>query len=115
MAALQTRNGVHRLLFQYNGKQHTYTVGEVPDDEALRWKSRTEQLLMRIKQGMLEVPRGVNISDFILHDGKPPGTRPRNSASAIATFTPRCSRQRSIMYLADGAMDDPHPEFKRWL
>jgi integrase len=71
MAALQLRSGVYRLLFQYNGKQHTYTVGKVPLAEARQWKGRTDNLLMRIRQGMLEVPRGVSISEFILHDGKP--------------------------------------------
>ena len=43
MAALQLRNGVYRLLFQYNGKQETYTVGEVPDDEAFRNQARQGQ------------------------------------------------------------------------
>jgi len=72
MAALQFRNGVYRLLFQYHGKQHTYTVGKVSVAEARQWKARTENLLMRIRQRMLAVPRGVSISDFILHDGNPP-------------------------------------------
>lgn len=72
MAALQLRGGVYRLLFQYNGKQHTYTVGDVPVAEARHWKARTEQLLMRVKQGVLDVPRGVSIADFIRYDGKPP-------------------------------------------
>jgi integrase len=72
VASLQCRNGVYRLLFQYNGRQANYTVGPVPLTEARQWKSRTENLLMRVKQNMLEVPRGVTIADFILHDGKPP-------------------------------------------
>jgi integrase len=72
VASLQFRNGVYRLLFQYNGRQATYTVGSVPLTEARQWKSRTENLLMRVEQRMLEVPRGVAIADFIRCDGKPP-------------------------------------------
>ena len=72
MAFLQFRNGVYRLLFQYNGRQATYTVGPVPLSEARQWKSRTENLLMRVGQRMLEVPRGVAIADFIRYDGKAP-------------------------------------------
>jgi hypothetical protein len=72
MAALQFRNGVYRLLFQYEGKQHTFSIGKIPLDEAKQWKARAENLIMRIRQGMLDVPRGVSIADFILHDGKPP-------------------------------------------
>jgi integrase len=72
VASLQFRNGAYRLLFQYNGRQATYTVGSVPLTEARQWKSRTENLLMRVEQRMLEVPRGVAITDFIRCDGKPP-------------------------------------------
>jgi integrase len=72
MASLQFRNGVYRLLFRYNNRQATYTVGPVPLTEARQWKSRTENLLMRVGQGMMEVPRGVSIADFIRYDGRPP-------------------------------------------
>jgi hypothetical protein len=72
MAALQHRNGTWRLLFQYNHKQHSVTVGEVSDTEARQWKAKAEHLLMRLNQNMIEMPRGVSIADFILHDGKPP-------------------------------------------
>jgi len=63
MAALQLRNGVYRLFFQYHGKQQTFTVGEVSADEAHHWKSRAEQLIMRVKEEVLTVPCGVSISD----------------------------------------------------
>jgi integrase len=72
MATIQTRNGSHRLLFQYSGRQHALTIGKVPEAEARQWKSRVEALLMRVKQNLLEVPRGCPITDFLLHDGKPP-------------------------------------------
>lgn len=76
MASLQKKGDAWYCQFLYgvNGskKRYTITVGEVPDTEALQWKSRTENLLMRLRQGLLEVPRGVGIADFILHDGKPP-------------------------------------------
>jgi|SRR5579872_4708011 len=72
MATLQPRNGSFRLLFQYEGKQQTFTIGPVPLAEARQWKAKAEHLLMRIKQRMLEVPIGCTINDFILHEGKPP-------------------------------------------
>lgn len=71
MAALQFRSGSYRLLFQYLGKQYSCTLGDIAEAEAFQWKARSEQLLMRIKQGLLTVPRGVSITDFILFDGKP--------------------------------------------
>jgi integrase len=72
MATLQSRNGSHRLLFQYEGKQQAFTIGAVSLTEARQWKSRVEALLLRIRQRLLEVPEACSINDFILHDGKPP-------------------------------------------
>lgn len=72
MASLQRKGDAWYCQFLYLGKRYTFTVGDVPNAEAFQWKARCEQLLMRIKQGLLDVPRGVSISDFILFDGKPP-------------------------------------------
>ena len=59
MASLQFRNGVYRLLFWHNDKQHTLSIGDVSLTEARQWKFRTENLLMRVKQRLLEVPASV--------------------------------------------------------
>ena len=72
MAALQRRSGSYPLLFQYDGKQQALTIGDVTLVEARQWKGKAEHLLMRLKQRLLEVPLGCTITDFILHDGKPP-------------------------------------------
>ncbi len=72
MASLQRKGDAWYCQFLYLGKRHTFTIGGVPESEALQWKARCEHLLMRIKQGLLEVPPGVAIADFILFDGKPP-------------------------------------------
>jgi hypothetical protein len=69
--------------FPFEGKQQTLTVGEVTLIEARQWKAKAENLLMRVRQRMLEVPAGCTIKDFILHEGKPPAlpylTKARNS------------------------------------
>jgi site-specific recombinase XerD len=72
MATLQTRNGSHRILFQYEGQQQTLPVGRVSNTEAIQWKAKVEHLLMRLKQRMVEVPPGCTINEFMMHDGKPP-------------------------------------------
>lgn len=72
MASVRERNGSWRLIFQHNLKQHAVTIGKVSETEAHQWKARTENLLMRVRQNLLEIPRGVSVTDFILHDGKPP-------------------------------------------
>jgi integrase len=72
MATIQTRNGSHRLLFQYAGKQFTFTIGKIEETEALQWKAKAEHILMRLDQRLIELPDGVPIADFVKHDGKPP-------------------------------------------
>ncbi|HEX4412403.1 MAG TPA: hypothetical protein VH107_02170, partial [Lacipirellulaceae bacterium] len=72
MAALQLRGDSYRLIFQYLGQQQSRTLGDISQTEAVQCKTRCEQLLMRVRQGLLEVPPGVAIADFILCDGKPP-------------------------------------------
>ena len=72
MASLQKKGDAWYCQFKYGGKRHTITIGEVSDTEARQWKSRTEAVLMRLSQNLLQIPRGVSIADFILHDGKPP-------------------------------------------
>ena len=64
MATVQLRGNSHRLIFQYLGQQHSCTLGNVSEIEAFQCKTRCEQLLMRVKQGLLEVPPGVAIADF---------------------------------------------------
>ncbi len=71
MATLQLRSDSYRLIFQYLGQQHSCTLGSISETEAHQCKTRCEQLLMRVKQGLLEVPPGVTIADFILFDGRP--------------------------------------------
>jgi hypothetical protein len=72
VATLQLRSHSYRLIFQYLGQQQSCTLGDISETEAFQCKTRCEQLLMRVKQGLLEVPPGVAIADFILFDGKPP-------------------------------------------
>ena len=85
MATIQTRNGSHRILFQYAGRQLTFTIGKVTDTEADQWKARTEQLLMRLDQGLMEIPPGVSVPDFLKHDGKPP-VDPALTRAKLTTF-----------------------------
>ncbi len=72
MASLQKKGDAWYCQFTYGGRRHTFTVGKVAEGEARRWKANTENLLLLVRHGRLEVPRGIAITDFILHDGKPP-------------------------------------------
>jgi hypothetical protein len=72
VASLQERKGSFRVIFRYHGKQHFVTIGSVSRDEAESKAAQVDYLLMRLKQGLIEIPAGVSVVDFVLHDGKPP-------------------------------------------
>lgn len=58
--------------FLRHGKRHTLTVGKVPPEEAEAKAGQIDYLLMRIKQGYLHLPDGMDIVTFLEFDGKPP-------------------------------------------
>jgi hypothetical protein len=71
MATLQERNGSFRVLFCYNGKRETFTLGNVSREEAEAVSAQVDYLLMRIEQRFVVIPHGTDIVAFIRNDGKP--------------------------------------------
>ncbi len=72
MASLQQRAGTYRVIFRFHGKQHFVMIGKVSLQEAEAKSAQVEYLLMRLKQGLIELPPGIDIVEFVQHDGKPP-------------------------------------------
>ncbi len=70
MAGLQHRNGSYRILFRYQGKQHTLTLGAVTEDEAQTKAAQVDYLLMRLKQKLAVLPPGIDIVEFVQMDGR---------------------------------------------
>lgn len=90
MAALQGRNGSYRILFNYRGKQRTFTVGRVAEAEARAKADQVEYLLMRLEQGLMALPPGADIVDFVKHDGNAPTeTVPARTESTLADLRNR--------------------------
>lgn len=77
MAGLQQRGGSFRLIFRHNGKQFSLPIGKVSPEEAEAKAGQVDYLLLRIKQGLLTVPPGVDVTEFLMNDGKAPRGRPR--------------------------------------
>lgn len=79
MASLQKKGDAWHCQFLYRGKRHTFGIGRVTEAEAESKASQVDYLLMRLKQGLIELPDGVGIVDFVRLDGK--ATPPAASAS----------------------------------
>jgi integrase len=65
MAALQERNGRFRLIFWYYGKQHTFTIGQVSEEEANDTAATVGNLLRGVEDGRIRVPATLDIVSFI--------------------------------------------------
>ena len=103
MATLQERNGSFRILFVYRGKRHTAALGKVPRDEAEATVGQFDLLLLRIKQNLIQVPPGDDISAFLLRGGKPSdenAPRPRDCVTFISF------KERYLETHGGGAMEE---------
>jgi hypothetical protein len=72
MAWLQNRNESWRVLFRYDGRQHTLWLGDVGEGEAQSVAAKVDYWVMRLKQQLVTLPPGCDVVTFIQHEGKPP-------------------------------------------
>ncbi len=105
MAAVQQRNGRYRVLFRFHGKQHTFTLGRVSETEAQAKADQVEYLLMRLKQGLLQLPPGGDIVAFVQHDGVVPVT---NHGQLVTRDEPTLAdlRDRYFETHANGTLEE---------
>jgi hypothetical protein len=111
MAGLQQRGGSYRVFFRFRGKRQAFALGKVSKQEADAKAAQVDYLLLRLRQRLIELPHGVNIADFLQHDGKPPESAPaalRGNASLVTLW------DRFLATHAGGAqgkdpLHDPHP------
>lgn len=101
MASVQERTGTYRVIFRFHGKQHFVMIGKVSPQEAEAKAAQVDYLLMRLKQGLIELPPGVGIAEFVQHDGKPPVPATPASASR-KTLTLDTLRDRYLATRATG-------------
>jgi hypothetical protein len=82
VAWTQNRRCSYRILFRYGGRQHAFTLGTVSEDDANAKAAHVDYLLMRLKQGLITIPDGIDIANFVEFDGNPP------QPAAVKTATP---------------------------
>jgi integrase len=72
MASVQKKGESWYCQFVFRHRRHTFAVGKVDEDEARIVAARADYVLMRLRQGLIELPAGFDIVEFVQHDGKPP-------------------------------------------
>lgn len=58
--------------FVFHGKRQCFSLGKVDPQEAEAKSAQADYLIMRLKQGLLQIPPGMDIVSFLQFDGKPP-------------------------------------------
>ncbi len=101
MATLQLRGDSWRVLFRYHRQQHGVTLGKLPEKEATLRLARVEEILLRIKQGWLEVPSGCPITEFVEKDGKPSVAAPVDRTTTLGQL-----RQKYSEAVANGSIGE---------
>ena len=72
MASLQRRGQAYACIFCWHGRRRWFMIGRVIDQEVRAKTSTLLYMLIFIKQRLIELPPGVDIVEFVQHDGKPP-------------------------------------------
>src|SRR5262245_13939394 len=70
MASIQKKGDAYYCQFVYQGRRRTVTVGKVKLPEAEAFATRAEELLGLLARGRLTLPPGVEVTDFVLKDGR---------------------------------------------
>jgi integrase len=84
MASLQLRGKSYACVFCWHGKRKWFTIGKVTEQEARAKASQVDYLMMRLKQRLIELPPGIDIVEFVQHDGNLPARAPEKSTSSQA-------------------------------
>lgn len=100
MASLQKKGESWYCQFMYERQRHTLTIGKVAESEAMATAAKIDYILMRIRQRLLEIPIGVDITTFIEHDGKMPAAEQRSTTISFADL-----RQRYIDTVSKGSLE----------
>jgi integrase len=72
MASLELQNETYRIVFLHSGRKRSYSLKTGSEKDAERMKGSVEDILFRIAQGYMSVPRGVDVVAFLKNGGKPP-------------------------------------------
>ncbi len=105
MAALQNRNGSYRVFFEYQRKQRVFTLGRVTEAEARSKADQVDYLLMRLAQGLIELPPASDIVEFVRQDGKVKLTK-GGTVAPVAKLTLASLRDRYLETHGNGTLEE---------
>ncbi|AMV38429.1 hypothetical protein [Planctomyces sp. SH-PL62] len=72
MATIEKKGNGWCGQFLYQGRRRYFTIGKVTEAEARAKADQVGYLVMRLNQGPIQLPPGVDVVDFVKRDGAAP-------------------------------------------
>ena len=72
MAGIRKKGDAYYCTFRFQGRRYYFTVGNVPEAQALAKGAEVDETLALLERGRLTVPEGVRFEDFVAAGGKAP-------------------------------------------
>jgi integrase len=98
MASIQRRGENWQCQFMHRRRRYTFAIGKVDEVEAQAVCAKAEYVLMRLKQGLMELPEAGDIMEFVQHGGVLP-----KAQAPIVSF--RAFRDSYLKAVGDGAIE----------
>lgn len=70
MASLELRADHYRVVFRFGGKKYSTTLNTANRREAAGLLGGVEKTLLRLEQGLIDLPAGADICSFVLTEGR---------------------------------------------
>ncbi len=68
MAGLERRNGTYNIIIRFGGARFIRSLKTTDQKEAEDFKTRVEQNIRHVEQGLIRIPQGADIPTFLLTD-----------------------------------------------
>jgi hypothetical protein len=65
MAGIRKKGNAYYCTFRFQGARYNFTIGEVPEAQALAKGVEVDETLNLLKRGRLAVPEGIDFAEFV--------------------------------------------------
>ncbi len=101
MAGIRKKGDAYYCTFRFQGRRYYFTVGDMPEAQALAKGAEVDETLGLIELGRLTVPEGVSLEEFVAAGGKAPVVAVRPE-----TVTTRNTIDRYLAPHANGTIEE---------
>jgi hypothetical protein len=101
MAGIRKKGDAYYCTFRFQGRCYYFTVGYVPEAQALAKGAEVDETLGLLERGRLTIPEGVSLEEFVAAGGKTPVVAVRPE-----TVTARNLIDRYLATHANGTIEE---------